>query len=110
MEKEFDGTALARQGVVVVSVAYRLNVFGFFSHRWLQEKAEEGAPYANFGWLDQQAALRWVRRNITVFGGDPTRICVFGQSAGAASVLAQCCAPSNAGLFSRAIMQSGAGL
>ncbi len=52
MEKEFDGTALARQGVVVVSVAYRLNVFGFFSHRWLQEKAEEGAPYANFGWLD----------------------------------------------------------
>lgn len=110
MEKEFDGTALARQGVVVVSVAYRLNVFGFFSHRWLQEEAEEGAPYANFGWLDQQAALRWVRRNITVFGGDPTRICVFGQSAGAASVLAQCCAPGNAGLFSRAIMQSGAGL
>lgn len=110
MEKEFDGTALARQGVVVVSVAYRLNVFGFFSHRWLQEEAKEGAPYANFGWLDQQAALRWVRRNITVFGGDPTRICVFGQSAGAASVLAQCCAPGNAGLFSRAIMQSGAGL
>lgn len=67
-------------------------------------------PVCEFRMVDQQAALRWVRRNITVFGGDPTRICVFGQSAGAASVLAQCCAPSNAGLFSRAIMQSGAGL
>lgn len=112
-EKEFDGSALARRGVVVVSVAYRLNVFGFLAHEWLCEESEalgDDAPYANFGLLDQQAGIQWVRDNIAVFGGDPDNITIFGQSAGASSVLAQICAPTNHGSFKRAIMQSGAGL
>ncbi|MBW3083483.1 carboxylesterase/lipase family protein [Bifidobacterium phasiani] len=112
-EKEFDGSALARRGVVVVSVAYRLNVFGFLAHNRLREESlarGDGEPYANFGLLDQRAGIRWVRGNIAAFGGDPENITVFGQSAGAGGVLAQICSPTNRGLFGRAIMQSGAGL
>lgn len=112
-EKEFDGSALASKGVVVVSVAYRLNAFGFFTHNALRDEAraeDDDAPFANFGLLDQQAGISWVKRNIDRFGGNPENITVFGQSAGAASVLAQICAPSNRGLFSHAIMQSGCGL
>ena len=116
-EKEFDGSALARLGVVVVSVAYRMNAFGFFTHPDLQREAELRAaggvpeePYANFGLLDQRAAILWVQGNIAAFGGDPASITVFGQSAGAASVLSQICSPLNQGLFHRAIMQSGAGI
>lgn len=112
-EKEFDGTRLAANGVVVVSVAYRLNAFGFMTHPLLHEEAVErgdGEPYANFGFLDQRAGIQWVKENIAKFGGDPENITVFGQSAGAASVLAQICSPMNHGLFQKAIMQSGAGL
>ena len=112
-EKEFDGTHLAANGVVVVSVAYRLNAFGFMTHPLLHEEAVErgdGEPYANFGFLDQRAGIQWVKENIAKFGGDPENITVFGQSAGAASVLAQICSPMNHGLFQKAIMQSGAGL
>lgn len=112
-EKEFDGSALARRGVVVVSVGYRLNVFGFLAHNRLREEAEarhDDEPYANFGFLDQRAGIRWVVKNIASFGGDPENITIFGQSAGAGSVLAQICSPLNRGLFQRAIMQSGAGL
>ena len=112
-EKEFDGSALARRGVVVVSVGYRLNVFGFLAHNRLREEAEarhDDEPYANFGFLDQRAGIRWVVKNIAAFGGDPENITIFGQSAGASSVLAQICSPLNRGLFRRAIMQSGAGL
>ena len=110
-EKEFDGAALARLGVIVVSIAYRLNAFGFLTHRDLATRAQvAGEPCANFGLLDQRAGIDWVRRNIAAFGGDPERITVFGQSAGAASTLAQICSPMNDGLFRRAIMQSGAGL
>lgn len=110
-EKEFDGTALARLGVIVVSVAYRLNAFGFLAHPDLAAPAQTaGEPCANFGLLDQRAGIEWVRRNIAAFGGDPGNITVFGQSAGAASTLAQVCSPMNDGLFQRAIMQSGAGL
>lgn len=90
-EKEFDGTRLAANGVVVVSVAYRLNAFGFMTHPLLHEEAVErgdGEPYANFGFLDQRAGIQWVKENIAKFGGDPENITVFGQSAGAASVLA----------------------
>ena len=112
-EKEFDGSTLARRGVVVVSVGYRLNVFGFLAHNRLREEAEarhDDEPYANFGFLDQRAGIRWVVKNIAAFGGDPENITIFGQSAGAGSVLAQICSPLNRGLFQRAIMQSGAGL
>lgn len=111
-EKECDGEELARMGVVVVSVSYRLNVFGFFSHPDLsRQSASRPRPdRANFGLLDQSAALRWVRSNISRFGGDPDRVTLFGQSSGAASVLAHVCSPRDAGLFSRVIMQSGAGV
>ena len=90
-EKEFDGSVLARRGVVVVSVGYRLNVFGFLAHNRLREEAEsrhDDEPYANFGFLDQRAGIRWVVKNIAAFGGDPENITIFGQSAGAGSVLA----------------------
>lgn len=112
-EKEFDGSALARLGVVVVSVTYRLNVFGFFTHTDLQHESDGidvAEPCANFGLLDQRAAIEWVKNNVAVFGGNPEAITIFGQSAGAASVLAQICSPMNENLFQRAIMQSGAGL
>lgn len=76
-EKEFDGSALARRGVVVVSVGYRLNVFGFLAHNRLREEAEarhDDEPYANFGFLDQRAGIRWVVKNIAAFGGDAMRL------------------------------------
>lgn len=88
-EKEFNGEQLARQGVVVVSIAYRLNVFGFFAHAMLEKEAVDGRPCANFGFLDQRMGIQWVKDNIALFGGDPANITVFGQSAGAASALAQ---------------------
>lgn len=112
-EPEFDASQLARLGVVVVSVAYRLNVFGFFAHEALREEADElesREPYANFGLLDQQAGIRWVKEHIAAFGGDSDNITVFGQSAGSSSTLAQVCTPTRGRLFHRAIMQSGAGL
>lgn len=93
----------ARGGVVVVSLAYRLNVFGFFGHPELSGSA---AP-ANFGLLDQLAALRWVRREIAAFGGDPNNVTVFGESAGAADIGYLITSPLARGLFRRAISQSG---
>ncbi len=99
--------------MVVVSLTYRLNVFGFLTHEWLREQSQarqDGEPYANFGLLDQRAGIQWVHEHIAAFGGDPENITIFGQSAGAGSVLAQICSPMNKGLFGRAIMQSGAGL
>lgn len=104
----YDGHALARRGLVVVTVNYRLGHLGFFAHPAL-ERAAPGGP-VNFGLLDQIAALRWVRDHITAFGGDPQRITVFGQSAGAQSVLALMASPPAQGLFQRAIVQSAYGL
>ncbi|MEV6898948.1 carboxylesterase family protein [Amycolatopsis sp. NPDC051372] len=89
--------------VVVVSVNYRLNVFGFFSHPAINS---EGHPAGNYGIMDQQLALRWVRRNIAQFGGDPGNVTIFGESAGAISVLAHIASPGSAELFHRAILQS----
>ncbi|WP_241695164.1 carboxylesterase family protein [Streptomyces sp. C] len=91
---------VAAGGVVVVTVNYRLGVFGFFGHPELG-----GAP--DFGLADQQAALRWVRANAAGFGGDPGRVTVFGESAGALSVCAHLVSPASAGLFHRAVVQSG---
>jgi para-nitrobenzyl esterase len=97
-EPNYIGEQLARQGVVVVSIAYRLDVFGFFSHPELD--------ISNFGLLDQIAALRWVQENIGAFGGDATNVTVFGESAGAASIGFLLASPKADGLFARAIHQS----
>lgn len=103
-EMEFDGERLARRGVVVVTVNYRINVFGFLSHPQLTREQPE-AP-ANFGSLDQQAGIRWVVRNIAAFGGDPENITIAGQSAGGGSVLSQMACPDNRGLFRKAVIMS----
>jgi len=104
-EMEFDGERLARRGIVVVTVGYRLNAFGFLCHPAITAEAPD-AP-AHFGFLDQQCATRWVNRNIAAFGGDPENITIGGQSAGGMSVCAQMTSPQNKGLFQRAIVQSG---
>ncbi len=103
-EMEFDGERIARRGVVVVSVNYRLGVFGFMAHPELTA-AQPDAP-TNFASLDQQAGLKWVKRNIAAFGGDPDNITIAGQSAGGGSVMSQMTCPHNFGLFKRAIVQS----
>ena len=104
-EMEFDGERLARRGIVVVTVNYRLNVFGFLCHPEITAESPD-AP-ANFGHLDQQAGTRWVKRNIAAFGGDPNNITIGGQSAGGGSVMSQLTSPQNKGLFQRAIVESG---
>jgi para-nitrobenzyl esterase len=106
-EPRQDGENLAREGVVVVSMNYRLGVFGFFSHA---ELAKESAHHAsgNYGLLDQVAALQWVQRNIAAFGGDPDNVTIFGESAGSFSVSALMASPLAQGLFQRAIGESGA--
>ena len=104
-EMEFDGERIARRGIVVVTVGYRLNCFGFLCHPEITAEAPD-AP-ANFGFLDQQFATRWVKRNIAAFGGDPENITIGGQSAGGMSVCAQMTCPDNKGLFQRAIVESG---
>ena len=105
-----DGTALARRGVVVVSFNYRLGPFGFVVHPALEREAATPPATANFGLQDQIAALRWVQRHIAAFGGDPKRVTIFGESAGAQSVLALMASPPARGLFQQAIAQSPYGL
>ncbi len=103
-EPNYQGESLAARGnVVVVSIAYRVGIFGFFGHPELRGAA---AP-ANFGLLDQLAALRWVHDNIGEFGGDPSNTTVFGESAGAANIGFLMTSPLAEGLFHRAISQSG---
>jgi para-nitrobenzyl esterase len=106
-EPRQDGLNLARKGVVVVSMSYRLGVFGFFSHPELGRESATGAS-GNYGLLDQAAALEWVHRNIAAFGGDPRRITVFGESAGSFSVSALMASPLTRGLLHGAIGESGA--
>lgn len=103
-EMEFDGERIARRGIVVVTANYRLNVFGFLAHPELTREQPD-AP-ANFGSLDQQAALRWVAKNIAAFGGDPDNITIAGQSAGGGSVLTQMTCPDNYPLIKKAIIHS----
>ena len=103
-EMEFDGERIARRGVVVVTVNYRINAFGFLAHPELTKEAPD-AP-TNFGNLDQQAGLRWVSRNIAAFGGDPDNVTIAGQSAGGGSVLTQMTCPDNFGLFHKAVIMS----
>jgi para-nitrobenzyl esterase len=101
----FDGTALARQGVVVVTINYRLNLFGFFAHPSLSAESEHSVS-GNYGLLDQIAALGWVQRNIARFGGDPGNVTIFGESAGGTDVVCLLVSPLADGLFHRAIAQS----
>ncbi|BDH59715.1 carboxylesterase/lipase family protein [Tsukamurella sp. PLM1] len=96
----YDGAAFARDGVVFVGVNYRLGALGFL---------DTGDEHTNLGLRDQLAALQWVRENIAAFGGDPSRVTVMGESAGAMSVACLLSSPLSAGLFSQAVMQSGAG-
>lgn len=105
VEKEFDGDRLAKRGIVVVTVNYRVNVFGFLAHPELTAEAPD-AP-TNFGHLDQQFGVKWVKRNIAAFGGDPENITIGGQSAGGMSVCALVASPQSDGLFQKAIMESG---
>jgi para-nitrobenzyl esterase len=105
----FHGEALARKGVVLVTANYRLGVFGYFAHPALSAESPRGVC-GNYGLLDQVAALRWVRANIASFGGDPQNVTIFGQSAGSMSAFALAVSPPAAGLFRRAIGQSGAPL
>ena len=104
----YDGAALARRGTVVVTLNYRLGALGFFAHPALARRSPGGA--INFGLLDQIAALRWVQRNIAAFGGDPDNVTIFGQSAGAQSVLALFASPLAKGLFHQGIAQSPYGI
>ena len=103
--RNYDGTKLAADGVVVVTINYRLGALGFLAHPALASRP--GGPAGNYGLMDQQAALRWVQRNIAQFGGDPRNVTIAGQSAGGLSVLAQMVSPGARGLFQRAIVQSG---
>jgi para-nitrobenzyl esterase len=106
----YDGRRLAEGGSVVVTLNYRLGVFGF---HWDADIADEAAwhrePTANFGLLDQIAVLRWVQRNIAAFGGNPDNVTIVGESAGGVSVLALTTSPLTRGLYRRAIVQSGLG-
>ena len=104
----YDGAAMAQRGAVVVTINYRLGALGFFSHPGLGNGNAKGA--VNFGLLDQIAALKWVQQNIAAFGGDPGNVTVFGQSAGAQSVLALYASPLARGLFAKGIAQSPYGI
>ncbi|KOQ86651.1 carboxylesterase/lipase family protein, partial [Enterobacter hormaechei] len=101
----YNGRALAKRGAVVVTINYRLGHLGFFAHPALE--GEEERVVHNFALLDQIQALEWVRDNIAAFGGDPENITVFGESAGARSVLSLMASPLARGLFHKAIVQSG---
>ncbi len=103
----YDGDQLAEKGVVVVTINYRLGVFGFFAHPELTKESDRNAS-GNYGFMDQIAALEWVKKNIANFGGDPNRVTIFGESAGSWSVNVLTASPLAKGLFQRAIGESGA--
>ncbi|MDB5999355.1 MAG: para-nitrobenzyl esterase PnbA, partial [Rhizobacter sp.] len=100
-----DGASLAREGVVVVTLNYRVGLFGFLAHPALSAESTRGVS-GNYGLLDQLCALRWVREHIARFGGDASRITLFGNSAGASSIALLMASPLAVGLFQRAILQS----
>jgi para-nitrobenzyl esterase len=106
-EPRYDGESMARRGIVVVTLSHRLGIFGFFSHPALSAESPQHAS-GNYGYMDQTAALRWVRDNVAQFGGDPQQVTIAGESAGSFAVSAQMASPAARGLFARAIGESGA--
>lgn len=103
----YDPSKLVAEDVIIVTINYRLGELGFLAHPALAAESPSGAS-GNYGLLDQQAALRWVQRNIRAFGGDPDNVTIFGESAGGLSVHSQLASPLAAGLFHKAIVESGA--
>ena len=101
----YDGAKLAEQGIVVVTINYRLGVLGFLAHPGLSAESRRNVS-GNYGLLDQLAALRWVKTNIASFGGDAANVTIAGESAGGLSVMYLMAAPEGRGLFARAIAQS----
>lgn len=105
----YDGSDLARRGMVVVTLNYRLGRLGFFDHPALAAERPANEPAGNYGLMDVIAALKWVKANISAFGGDPENVTVFGESAGGAIVTKLMISPPARGLFDRAVVQSGLG-
>lgn len=108
-EPRYDGGSMAAKGMVVVTVNYRLGIFGFFAHPELSSESPRHIS-GNYGLLDQHAALVWVQKNIAAFGGDPARVTIAGESAGSISVSYQMASPLSRGLIAGAIGESGAGI
>jgi para-nitrobenzyl esterase len=106
-EPRYDGESMARHGIVVVTLNYRTNIFGFFVHPELVKESPHHAA-GNYGLLDQVAALKWVQKNIVAFGGDPKHVTIAGESAGSISVSALMASPLSKGLIAGAIGESGA--
>jgi para-nitrobenzyl esterase len=102
----YNGTTLAQKGVIIVTTNYRLGALGFMAHPQLDDESVNKVS-GNYGILDQQAALQWVQHNIRAFGGDPSRVTIFGQSAGGESVLIHLVSPQSKGLYSQALVESG---
>jgi len=102
----YNGTTLAQKGVIVVTTNYRMGALGFLAHPGLSNESPHNSS-GNYGILDQVAALKWVQRNINSFGGDPSRVTIFGQSAGGESVLIHLVSPESKGLYQQAIVESG---
>jgi para-nitrobenzyl esterase len=105
----YNGESFARDGVVFVAINYRLGALGYFAHPALTKEAGAAEPLGNYGQMDQIAALRWVKRNIQAFGGDPSNVILAGESAGGSSTLALLATPSARGLYRKAIVESGGG-
>ena len=105
----YGGQNFARDGVVVVTINYRLGALGYFAHPAIDAAAKPGDPVGNYGLMDQIAALKWVQRNIAKFGGNPANVTVFGESAGGQSTLALLATPAAKGLYAKAIVESGLG-
>lgn len=105
----YDGSSFAKKGVIMVSSNYRLGRFGFFGHPQLTKENKDNGLLGNYGYMDQIAALKWIKDNIAAFGGDPAKVTIFGESAGGGSVHMLMTSTQSQGLFSGAIVQSGGG-
>src|SRR6185436_3391094 len=106
----YNGTSFAKQGVIIVTINYRLGMLGAFAHPALTRAAAPGEPLANYALMDAIAGLEWVKRNGKAFGGDTGNVTLFGQSAGGAMVSSLLSSPAAKGLFQKAIVHSGASL